>query len=325
MHSYQLCFLMCDIHEVNLASVDLNLLVVLDAVLEERSATKAAARLHLTQPTVSNALARLRVLLGDPLLVRSGRGLSPTPAAIAIQPRLKEALALLDGIVHDLDDFDLASTTREWVIAFAELYGPLLLPGLHQRLRREAPRSLLRVMALDRIAVTDALATGELDLYLGIPTAASPAWHSEAVFSDDIVGVVARDHPAGNAPMTLQRFVDLPHAHVRVTPGRGREVDDALARLGLTRNIQLTVPYYNALIAVVENGECVATMPRRLAQHYARETAFHIFELPLELPKFEIRLHWHTRVDNDPGVAALRRMIHDTLTPAEKNPQTSQI
>lgn len=324
-HCYKQCFLMCNIHVVNLVSVDLNLLVVLDAVLEERSATKAAARLHITQPTVSNALARLRVLLGDQLVVRSGRGLSPTPAATAIQPRLKEALGLLDGIVHDLDDFDLASTTREWVIAFAELYGPLLLPGLHQRLRREAPRSSLRVMALDRIAVTDALATGELDLYLGIPTAASPAWHSEAVFSDDIVGIVARDHPMGDATMTLQRFVDLPHAHVRVTPGRGREVDDALARLGLTRNIQLTVPYYSALIAVVENGDCVATVPRRLAQYHAGKSALDIFELPLELPKFEIRLHWHTRVDNDPGVAALRAMIHDTLAPTNTHPPTSQI
>ena len=306
---------MCDIHLVNLASVDLNLLVVLDAVLDERSATRAAARLHTTQPTVSNALARLRLLLGDPLVVRSGRGLSPTPAALAIQPRLKEALGLLDGIVHDLDDFELASTTREWVIAFAELYGPLLLPELHHRLQRDAPRSSLRVMALDRIAVTDALATGELDLYLGIPTTTSPAWRSEPVFSDDIVGIVARDHPAASTPMTLERFVDLPHANVEITSGRGREVDDALARLGLTRNIQLTVPYYSALVAVVENGHCVATVPRRLAHHHAGQSALHIFELPLVLPEYEIRLHWHTRVDNDPGVAALRRMIHDTLEP----------
>lgn len=295
--------------------MDLNLLVVLQALLEERSATKAAARLHTTQSTVSNALARLRLLLGDPLMVRSGRGLSPTPAALAIQPRLDEALSLLDGIVHDLDDFELASTTREWVIAFAELYGPLLLPGLHHRLQRDAPRSSLRVMALDRIAVTDALASGELDLYLGIPTATSPAWRSEAVFSDDIVGIVAGDHPAAKATMTLERFVDLPHAHVRVTPGRGREVDDVLARLGVDRHIQLTVPYYSALMAVVENGQCVATVPRRLAQYHARRSALHIFELPFALPEYEIRLHWHTRVDNDPGVVALRRMIHETLAP----------
>lgn len=304
---------MCDIHCVNLASVDLNLLVVLEAVLEERSATRAAARLHMTQPTVSNALARLRLLLGDPLFVRSGRGLSPTPAAIAIQPRLKEALSLLNGIVHDLDDFVLASTTRQWVIAFAELYGPLLLPDLHRRLQRDAPRSSLRVMALDRIAVTDALATGELDLYLGIPTATSPAWRSEAVFSDEIVGIIASDHPAANATMTLERFVDLPHANVEITFGRGREVDDALARLGLTRNIQLTMPYYSALVAVVENGHCVAAVPRRLAHHHARHSAVQIFELPLVLPEYEIRLHWHTRVDNDPGVTALRKMIYDTL------------
>jgi DNA-binding transcriptional LysR family regulator len=155
---------------VNIASVDLNLFVVLHAVLEERSATKAAARLHLTQSAVSNSLARLRLLLGDPLVVRAGRGLSPTPAALAVQPRLEAALHLLEGIVHDLDDFDMSSTTREWVIAFAELYSPLLLPELQRRLQREAPHSSLRVMTLDRISATDALATGELDLYLGVPT-----------------------------------------------------------------------------------------------------------------------------------------------------------
>jgi DNA-binding transcriptional LysR family regulator len=298
---------------VNIASVDLNLFVVLHAVLEERSATKAAARLHLTQSAVSNSLARLRLLLGDPLVVRAGRGLSPTPAALAAQPRLEAALHLLEGIVHDLDDFDMSSTTREWVIAFAELYSPLLLPELQRRLQREAPHSSLRVMTLDRISATDALATGELDLYLGVPTTTPAAWRSEPAFTDDIVGIIAKGHPAADQPMTLERFIALPHAHVRITPGRGQEVDDALARRGLTRKIQLTVPHYSSVFAVVESGNCVATVPRRLARYHTRRLALTMFELPLSLPNYDVRLHWHVRVDNDPGVAALKTMIHDVL------------
>ncbi|MGY4708375.1 LysR family transcriptional regulator [Mycolicibacterium sp. CBM1] len=298
---------------MNLSGVDLNLLVVLDAVLEERSATKAAARLHLTQPAISNALGRLRTLLSDPLVVRSGRGLSPTPAALAIQPRLQAALRSLDGIVRDLNDFDMASTTREWAIAFADLYGPLLLPGLHRRLQQLAPQSSLRVLALDRISVTDALATGELDLYLGIPTTTPSAWHSEPAFTDDLVGIVARDHPAAAGVMALDRFVELPHAHVRISPGRGGEVDDALARLGLTRRIQLIVPHYSSLFPVVEGGHCIAVAPRRLAQHHSHSSAITLFELPLVLPRYDVRLYWHTRVDNDPGVGALRHLLHEVL------------
>jgi len=305
---------------VNLSGVDVNLLVVLHAVLEERSATKAAARLHLSQPAVSNALARLRVLLGDRLVVRSGRGLTPTSAALAVQPRLAAALQLLDGIVNDLNDFDLATTTREWAIAFAELYGPLLLPELHVALQQQAPRASLRVMALERISVTDALATGELDLYLGVPTTTSAAWRSEPAFGDDIVGVIARDHPA-IAEMTLDEFVQHPHAHVQISAGRGREVDDALARLGRTRTVQLTVPYYSSLFSVVAKGGCIATAPRRLAEHYRHELPIDIFELPLQLPSYEVRLHWHIRVDNDPGVVALRKIIHAVLNARDSNPR----
>lgn len=304
---------MCQIDAVNLSGVDLNLLVVLQAVLEERSATKAAARLHLTQPAVSNALARLRVLLGDPLVVRAGRGLSPTPAALAIQPRLDTALRLVDGIVRDLNDFDMATTTREWVIAFADLYGPLVLPGLAHRLEREAPGCSVRVTALDRISVVDALATGEIDLYLGIPTTVPSAWHSEHAFNDDMVGVVAADHPDANGVMTLDRFIDLPHAHVRISAGRGQEVDDALARLGHTRRIHFTVPHYSSLFPVVENGRHIAVAPRRLAQYHARTSAIALFELPLALPTYDVRLFWHERVDNDAGTAALRSILKDIL------------
>ena len=300
---------------MNLVGVDLNLLVVLQAVLEERSATRAAARLQLTQPAISNALARLRTLLGDPLVVRSGRGLSPTPAALAIQPRLNTALRLVEGIVRDLDDFDMATTTREWVIAFADLYGPLVLPGLERRLQQEAPWSSVRVAALDRISVVDALATGEVDLYLGIPTTVPSAWHSEPAFSDDIVGVISARHPDANSVITLDRFVELPHAHVQISPGRGREVDDALARLGHTRRICITVSHYSSLFPIVENGRCIAVAPRRLAQYHARNSAITLFELPLDIPAYAVRLFWHERVNNDPGTAAIRRMLRDVLDP----------
>jgi DNA-binding transcriptional LysR family regulator len=299
---------------VNLSSVDLNLFVVLQAVLEERSATRAAARLHLTQSAVSNALARLRLLLGDQLVVRTGRGLAPTPHALAIQPRLNAALQALESVTHDLTSFDLTTTAREWSVAFAELYGPLLLPALQIRLQRDAPNSSLRVMTLDRMHATDALATGDLDLYLGISATSPAAWRSELAFIDDTVGIMRAAHPAARQPMTLERYLALPHAHVRVTPERGREVDDALARVGLTRRVVLTVPHFISVFAVVESGDCVAAVPRTLANYYTQKLPLRLFDIPLTLPKYEVRLHWHIRADADPGVAALRTIIRDILT-----------
>ena len=301
------------IYLVNLGSVDLNLFVVLHAVLEERSATRAAARLHLTQSAVSNALARLRVLLGDQLVVRTGRGLTPTPRALAMQPQLEAALKALEGVAQDLTNFDLATSTREWVMAFAELYGPFLLPALLHRLQQEAPNTSLRVMTLDQMYATGALARGELDLYLGIASKLPAGWRSEPAFADDTVGIMRADHPAARQPMTLERFVSLPHAHVRVTPERGREVDDALARVGHMRRLMLIAPHFSSVIAVVESSDCVAAVPRKLANHYAQRLALSIFELPLTLPKHEVNLHWHARADADPGVIALRAMVRDIL------------
>lgn len=309
----KLYFVMYDIYIMNLVSVDLNLFVVLHAVLEERSATRAAARLHLTQSAVSNALARLRVLLGDQLVVRTGRGLTPTPRALAMQPQLDAALKALEGAAQDLTNFDLAASTREWVMAFAELYGPILLPALRERLQQEAPNTSLRVMTVDQIDAAGALARGELDLYLGIPSKLPAGWRSEPAFTDDTVGIMRANHPAARQPMTLERFVDLPHAHVRITPERGREVDNALARVGHTRRLMLIVPHFSSVFAVVESSDCVAAVPRTLANYYAQRLALSIFEIPLTLPKHEVNLHWHARADADPGVIALRTMVRDIL------------
>lgn len=304
---------MARITVVNLASVDLNLFVVLRAVLDEGSATKAAARLNVTQSAVSNALARLRVLLDDPLVVRTGRGLTPTPRALAIAPRLSAALSALEEVTSDLATFDLATTRRTWSMAFAELYGPTLLPGLYQQMQTTAPEASLRVITVDRMAATNAMELGDLDLYLGIAAAIPAAWRSEPAFTDDIVGIVRAGHPLARRDFSLEDYLSIPHAHVRVTPERGGEVDDALARIGRTRRVVVTAPHYSSAVPVVEVSDCATAIPRRLANHYARTREVEIFEIPLTLPAYDIRLHWHARVDADPGVAALRSMVHDVV------------
>lgn len=298
---------------MNLSTFDLNLFVVLQAVLAEGSATRAAARLHVTQSAVSNALARLRALLGDPLVLRTRRGLIPTPRALALQPQLEAALATLEAVTRESPRFDARTTTREWAMSFAELYGPILLPALVARLRVEAPNASLRVVTLEHMAATDALATGEIDLYVGIPGKHSPAWRDEPLFADDMVGIMRKDHAAARRRMTLATFLRLPHVQGRVMPNRGREVDDALARRGLARRVVLTVPHYGAICAVVAASDCLAVVSGKLARYYAARFPLRVFTLPLTLPKLMVSMHWHMRADRDPAVLALRGFVREIL------------
>lgn len=309
-HAHQSYVVTYIITRMNITRIDLNLFVVLQAVLDERSATRAAARLHVTQSAVSNALARLRSILGDQLVVRTRRGLMPTPRALQLQPQLEAALTALEGVTRE-STFELRSSTREWAMSFAEHYAPLLLPTLARRLRDEAPNTSLRVIALERMFATDALATGDIDLYLGIPGRHPAAWRMETLFEDETVGVMQKHHPLARARMTLDRFAALPHVQARIVPERGREVDDALARVGRSRRIAVVVPHFGAVFPVVAASDCVAAVSRRLALYYAKQLPIRIFTLPIELPRLAVGLYWHVRADADPGVRALRGIVRD--------------
>jgi len=294
---------------MNLTNVDLNLFVVLQAVLEERSATRAAARLHVTQPAVSNALARLRDLLGDPLVVRAGRGLALTPLAIELAPRLEAALGALAGAVERAAPFDPATTTRELTMACGDVYGVTLIPRLVADLAERAPRVSLRVLTVDRMLSTDGLEGGEIDVYVGIPGAPPRGCSAEDLFEDEAVCLVRRDHPRVRGRLTLAMFVELPHVQVAMVPGRGREVDEALARRGLTRRIALSVPHQTVAPAVVAQTDCIATLSRRIAEHYAASLPVRLVEPPLPLPSARVRTFWHRRVADDPAVLFLRARL----------------
>jgi DNA-binding transcriptional LysR family regulator len=298
---------------VNIQNMDMNLFVVLEAVLAERSATRAAMRLHVTQSAVSNALGRLRRIFDDPLVTRTRGGLLPTPLALELEPQLKAALAMLETLSQKAVRFDLLTTTRQWRMSFAEHYGPLLLPPLMARLGKVAPRAALHVVTVDQMLATDALATGEVDLHLGVPGKRAPAWHSERLFEDELVCILRKGHPAARKPLTVEAFVALPQIQGRVLVARGREVDDALARLQRGRSVVLSVPYFGAIFPVVASSDCVATVSLRQAEHFAKVLPLRIMKHPLTLPKVEVSLNWHQRVNADPAVAALRRLVAEVL------------
>jgi DNA-binding transcriptional LysR family regulator len=293
---------------VRLAGIDLNLLTSLDALLEERNVTRAARRLGVTQPAVSHNLRRLRELLGDPLLVRSPRGMQPTPRATELQPQVRALLDSAEAVLQVAPVFDPASADRAFVIAMADQAASQLLPPLAERLATLAPGVRL-VLRPPIVEVDRALADGDLDLAVGVFPSISAAVRTQALWDETFACVVRRGSAGARGPFDLQRYLSL--SHVLVAP-RGRPggiVDDMLARDGLRRQVAVIVPHFLVAPAVVASTDLVWTAPASLARVAAASHPLTIRTPPLALPGFTNAMRWHVRLDRDPGLAWLRAQL----------------
>ena len=290
-------------HSMNLSAIDLNLLVVLDALLETRSTTRAAKRLALSQPATSHALGRLRELFGDPLLVREGRGLAPTPFAVELAPRVRAALEAVRSAVSGPSRFDPRTSSRVFTMGTGDYAASVLLPKLAARLAAEAPKVELFVKPYAD-ASTETLAGDVVELVCGPPvTGPRPAWaRSEILFEERFVCLVRKDHPLGRGRLTLDRYCALPH--VLVAPrGTSREgaVDEALARLGRRRRVAVALPSFFVAPQIVRETDYVLTLAEHVARDVGRFLGLRLLEPPVDLEGFSIAMHWHARHDADEG------------------------
>lgn len=294
--------------EVNLAGIDLNLLVALDALLAERSVTRAADRVGLSQPAMSRALGRLRALFGDALLVRSSAGLVPTPRAEALEPRLRHLLSEVGQIVRP-PGFDPATLTGTARIAMPDYLSVLLLPALLRRLEREAP-GLDVALVPARGSTPAELESGELDLAVGNFPKVPAGFYGSVLLTDGFACVMRRGHPALREPLTLDRYSVLRHALITVRDDRSPgPVDEALEPLGLTRRIAVRVPNFLAAPMIVAETDLIITLPRQLAHWLAGRAALEVVEPPLDLGRFTIRTLWHERRREDAEHAWLRATL----------------
>jgi DNA-binding transcriptional LysR family regulator len=305
---------------VNLSGVDLNLFAVLAAVLSERSVTRAAKHLHVTPPAVSNSLARLRDLLGDPLVVRSGNGLAPTPCALELSPMLTVALEQLKGILDSKRGFVPAETTRAFTLAAADGNQVADVPRVIEAFARELPRAKLRIVSSDYLVSSDGLATGEIDAAFGIAgMPLGPGLHSRTVYDEIATLVVRRDHPRVRERMTSELFNALQHIDVQVALGKtgtGHDIADMMWRKqGLSRAVALTVPHFVAAAMAAARTDYVAALPRRVAETLRPLLPLKITRPAFEMPKASVTLFWHARTDADAGARYFRdlvaRAVHD--------------
>lgn len=302
---------------VNISTVDLNLLKVLHGVLLEKSATRAAKRLHVTQSAVSNALGRLRELFGDALVVRNARGLSPTPRALELQPELDRVMRSLEQLVRGPEAFDATTTSREFKLACADYCITILGVELVELLRERAPGARLRFLTLDRLAEGGGLA-GDIDLHLGMPPRVPSGCQSQALFEDQFVCMLKSTNQTPARRLSLKQYLQASHVRVSVLDSDADAIDHLLAKRRLARKVALTVPHFSLIPAIVQRTGYVATLSRRLAETQARSAELSLCEPPLALGKRHTRLIWHQRTDADPGARFLRQLVHEAARIAER-------
>lgn len=299
-----------------LAGLDLNLLLVLHAVLAERSVARAATRLHVTPSAVSNALARLRAALGDRLVTRVGRGIVPTPRALELAPALARTLGELERAVTGAR-FDPAQTTRAFTLAIAEPGQLAWLPRIAARLRTTMPRATLRVVGIDSLVALGDLASPELDLHVGMP-ATGPGVRTEPLTHERTVLVARRRHPAVGKRLSPTALGALTHVVVQMLPARGLRdhATRAYEHAGIARAVAIAVPSFTAAAAIAAGTDLVATIPASVLASHGRRLGLTALRSPLPDTRVPIALCWHERTDDDPAATALRALVRAELAAA---------
>jgi DNA-binding transcriptional LysR family regulator len=295
----------------NLRRLDLNLLVTLDVLLSEHNVTRAAERLHYSQPSVSVHLARLREIFDDPLLLPGPRGMRPTARAESLREPLREALAALELAVAPEHPFDPAVATHTWRIAATDYSeSTVLLPALGA-IRQAAPGTRVAVVEMVPSSLVRQAERGEIDLAFHTTDGSPESLHRVPLFTERYVLVGRAGHPKLRRKPTLAQFCAL--EHVIVSPDGGGffgVTDEALAAAGVSRRVALSVPHFLYVAAVVARTDLVAMLPARLA---VDNPALQVVDAPVEVPGYEMSMLWHERVHRDPAHRWLRGAIATAL------------
>ncbi|MGZ5270586.1 MAG: LysR family transcriptional regulator [Ramlibacter sp.] len=290
----------------NFRTFDLNLLRVFDQVMAERNLTRAARNLNMTQPSVSNALNRLREALGDKLVSRSGYGVEPTPRALALWPAVSDALRQLESALTP-GQFVAAAATNTFVLAMADATAAALMPGLVEIIERDAPGISMRVLPLTTRDPRRLLDEGTVDLAIGFfpavladLTAQSqagtrPAFGHERLYDGEYVCVMRRNHPLSRGPLTLERFCAAHHLLVSFSGRPYGFIDEALAAVGQKRRIVLTVNQFFTAGQVVETSDLLTVLPRHFMKVTGMGPELVARELPFEVPRVHVESLWHHR------------------------------
>lgn len=299
---------------MDLARLDLNLLLVFHHLLREKRVSAVASVLGMSQPAVSSALGRLRNSLDDPLFLRTQGGMVPTPYALQLAEPVATALDGLQQALQVRASFDPATSERRFTLAMTDVGEMYFLPVLMDTLAQTAPGVTLNVVAVTSASLGEDMATGRTDLALGLLPQLQAGFFQQALFRQPYVCLMREGHPLDNAPiLALADFAAASHVRVIAAgTGHGRideAISEALERQGLQRRIRLTVPNYVALGDVLGHSDLLATVPERFAQRVTHPFALTTRTLPLAVDGSVIHQFWHARLHKDPGHQWLRELV----------------
>ncbi len=293
--------------EMNWGAFDLNLLIVFDAVMHERSVTRAGSRIGLSQPAMSHALNRLRYMLKDELFVRTPEGMVPTPRAEMLAHPLRNALSEMQ-LALEPAAFDPAASDRRFALAINNYAAVVLAPPLVAAVSAGAPAVHLALRPSGTLDIVERLDRGDLDLTIGSVDSPGERFATAPLLEDPFVMVMRRGHPASRRKLSAAAFAALPHLEISSSGEDTGFIDRWLAASGLVRRIGLRAPYLSAGPILVQS-DMVATLSRRIAQEFVRNHPLQIREPPYDSPRVRTTMLWHRRLDRHPAHRWLRDVI----------------
>lgn len=296
---------------MNLQSLDLNLLRVFDAIYIERSISRAASRLNLSQPAVSNALARLRERMGDPLFERTAEGMAPTPRAKTIAEPIQQALDLLREGLSVRSGFDFSRSRRSFEFAVEDYGENVILPRFLKWLNEVAPGIRIVIRPEPGIQAKEALRRGTIDLALGYFVPGTEDFHHHCVMTDSLLTLARQDHPDISERLPLETFLKVRHVALIPRTKSMPMIDLALAKRGLQRDIAVQVPHFQSMPVIVRNTNLLGTMPKRMAVLYADHFGLQPYQPPVRTPDFPVYLIWHQSANDDIAHRWLREAFID--------------
>ena len=299
---------------MNIAAVNLNLLLAFEALVEERSVSRAAARVGLTQPAMSNALKRLRAIFSDPLFVRTAKGMMATPKAVELAAPVRAGLAQLRSALAARPQFEAGLSTRSFRLAMTDYAELLVLPSLLARIQTAAPGVQIVARRSERIfqPPEEELRDGSIDAAIGFyPEAAAlePGTQSAGLFSEESVCVMREAHPLARKRLTLRQFAAAGHAAIISRTVTRGFIDDLLAAHGLRRRLKAATPHFLVIPYIVATSDLLAVVPAGLAARFRRQLRLGVRKVPIAMPRFQMRLLWHADRTGDPAHEWLRTQV----------------
>lgn len=298
---------------VLLRNIDLNLLVVLDALLTEKHVTRTGARLHLSQPAISHSLGKLRVLLDDPILIRQGNEVVLSALAQNLQGPLKDILGQIEGLLGKSMDFVPAHSERTFRLAMSDYAAAIVLPRLMCQLRAEAPNIALVITQDSRHGMLEQIAQGKLDLALGVFAQLDAETSSDMLFEERFTCLLDRDTLPASAELTLDEYLSRPHISVSADGGSNGEIDRLLRAQGRLRRIAVSVPHWRTAPSMIRNTDLILTVATRALDNVRLDDGLARLSPPLSIPPFAFVQIWHQRFDDDPALRWLRAQVKQVV------------